>query len=131
MNVQQAAAFSGLPAKTVRYYDDIGLVSPCRGENSYRRYSESDVHKLRFLQRARSLGFSLDDCRQLLSLYEDKGRASADVKALALKHIAEIDRKLDELRSLRKTLGALADACRGDTRPECPILDGLAGETDE
>ena len=128
MNVQQAAASSGLPAKTVRYYDDIGLVSPVRGENSYRRYSESDVHKLRFLQRARGLGFSLEDCRQLLSLYEDQDRASADVKALALKHIAEIDGKLEELKSLRRTLGTLADACRGDKRPDCPILDGLAGE---
>jgi len=131
MNVQQAAAISGLPPKTVRYYDDIGLVSPARGENSYRRYSDSDVHKLRFLQRARGLGFSLEDCRQLLSLYEDQGRASADVKALALKHIAEIDGKLEELKSLRRTLGALADACRGDKRPDCPILDGLAGEAGE
>ena len=126
MNVQQAAAFSGLPAKTVRYYDDIGLVSPARGENRYRHYSETDAHKLRFLQRARGLGFSLDDCRQLLSLYENEDRASADVKALALKHMAEIDRKLEELKSLRRTLGALADACRGDARPDCPILDGLA-----
>ena len=129
MNIGQAAEQSGLPVKTIRYYEDIGLVAPRRGHNGYRRFTDPDLHKLAFLHRARGLGFSIEDCRALLSLYEDKGRASASVKKLALDHIADIDRKLEELHSLRDTLGRLADSCHGDDRPDCPILDDLARGT--
>lgn len=127
MNIQQAAVASGLTVKTVRYYDDIGIMKAGRQANGYRDYSNEDVHKLAFLQRARGLGFSVDDCRQLMSLYDDKGRASSDVKALAQARIDEIDRKLVELNSLRLTLTSLANACKGDDRPDCPILQDLAG----
>lgn len=126
MNVRDAGRESGLPAKTIRYYDDIGLVVPDRRGNGYRDYDERAVQKLAFLKRARQLGFSIDDCRQLLSLYEDKGRASADVKALAEQHLTEVDARLEELRQLRSTLAELVHACRGDHRPDCPILADLA-----
>ncbi|MTI43817.1 Cu(I)-responsive transcriptional regulator [Roseibium hamelinense] len=127
MNIGTAAQKSGLPAKTIRYYEEIGLVHPHRAENGYRAYSDADLHRLRFLQRSRGLGFSIDECRLLLSLYENDSRASADVKELALAKIGEIDRKIAELRSLRKTLSALAANCHGDDRPDCPIIDDLAG----
>lgn len=126
MNIQQAAVASGLTVKTVRYYDDIGIMKAGRQANGYRDYSTEDVHKLAFLQRARGLGFSVDDCRQLMSLYDDKDRASADVKALAQARIDDIDRKLAELNSLKSTLTSLANACKGDNRPDCPILEDLA-----
>ena len=127
MNIGTAAEASGLPAKTIRYYEEIGLVAPARRDNGYRDYAEADVHRLRFLHRARGLGFSIDDCRHLLSLYDDKHRASADVKALARQRIGDIDAKIAELQSLRGTLSALVHACHGDERPDCPILDELAG----
>ena len=126
MNIGEAAQKSGLPAKTVRYYDDIGLVHPSRSENGYRDYSEQDVHRLRFLQRARSLGFSVEECRQLLSLYVDRDRASADVKAVAQHHLDEIEEKIAELQALRSTLKDLVESCRGDDRPDCPIIDDLS-----
>jgi len=128
MNIGAASGASGLPAKTIRYYEDIGLITPARRDNGYRDYSDPDVHKLRFIQRARGLGFSVAECRSLLSLYEDEGRASADVKRLALARIADIDRKLAELTSLKETLGTLVHACHGDDLPDCPILDSLAGK---
>jgi Cu(I)-responsive transcriptional regulator len=127
MNIGEAAQRSGLPAKTIRYYEDIRLLKPARGDNGYRDYSTYDVHRLRFLQRARSLGFTVEECRQLLSLYGDKQRESADVKAIAQSKIEEIDRKVAELISLRKTLQHLVHACHGDERPDCPIIDELAG----
>ena len=127
MKIGDVAEASGLSAKTIRYYEDIGLVRPLRGENGYRAFAETDVHKLRFLARARSLGFSIEECRTLLSLYEDRSRASADVKALAEAHLGRIDRKIAELEGLRDTLGSLVTRCQGDERPECPILDDLAG----
>jgi MerR family copper efflux transcriptional regulator len=126
MNIGDAAVRSGLPAKTIRYYEDIGLVRPARRGNGYRNYDDLDVHKLRFLQRARGLGFSVEECRRLLSLYGNRNRASADVKSLARAHLADIDRKIAELQGLRSTLAHLIHACRGDNRPECPILDDLA-----
>ena len=126
MNIGEAALRSGLPAKTVRYYDDIGLVHPLRGENGYRDYNERDVHKLKFLQRARSLGFSVEDCRQLLSLYADRDRSSSDVKAVAQQHLCRIEEKIAELETLRATLKHLVEACRGDDLPECPIIDDLS-----
>jgi MerR family transcriptional regulator, copper efflux regulator len=128
MNIGDAAERSGLPAKTIRYYEDIRLLKPARGGNGYRDYSNEDVHRLRFLQRARSLGFTVEECRQLLSLYGDRGRESADVKAIAEGKVAEIDRKVAELLSMRRTLEHLVHSCHGDERPECPILDELAGE---
>lgn len=127
MNIGRASELTHLPAKTIRYYEDIDLVTPGRTGNGYRDYSETDIHRLRFLQRARGLGFSIDECRLLLSLYEDKNRASADVKSLALEKIDEVDRKIAELQTMRDTLAALARTCHGDNRPECPIMDDLAG----
>lgn len=127
MNIGDAAERSGLPAKTIRYYEDIHLLKPARGGNGYRDYSTEDVHRLKFLQRARGLGFSVEECRQLLSLYGDKHRESADVKHLAETKLVEIDRKIAELNGLRKTLQHLVHCCHGDERPDCPILDELAG----
>jgi MerR family transcriptional regulator, copper efflux regulator len=127
MNIGAAAEKANLPAKTIRYYEDINLVHPARSENGYRDYSETDVHRLRFLQRSRSLGFTIDECRLLLSLYDDENRASADVKAIAEMKIVEVDRKIAELQGLRATLSSLACSCHGDERPDCPIIDDLAG----
>ncbi len=129
MNVGEAAKRCGLPVKTIRYYEEINLVLPGRQDNGYRAYGEADVYKLQFLQRSRSLGFSIEDCRSLLSLYEDTSRASADVKAIAQARLADIRRKIDELESLHATLSSLVDTCQGDHRPHCPILEDLAGGT--
>ena len=126
MNIGEAATRTGLPAKTIRYYEDIGLFSPMRNQNGYRVFHDTDIHKLAFLGRARALGFSIDDCRTLLALYEDEGRASADVKRVALQQLAQIDQRLDELNEMRKTLSRLVTACAGDSRPDCPILSDLA-----
>ena len=128
MNIARAADECGLPPKTIRYYEDIGLVVADRQANGYRDYSERHIHLLRFLNRARGLGFSIEECRTLLSLYEDTSRASADVRALASAKISEIDRKLAELQSMRATLGHLVEECHGDNRPDCPILNDLSGE---
>ena len=130
MNIGEAAAASGLPSKTIRYYEDIGLVSPARQHNGYRDYAEGDVHRLRFVQRARSLGFGVEECRSLLSLYDDKERASADVKALAEQKLEAIEQKIAELQSLRTTLRGLVRTCHGNARPDCPILEDLAGRHD-
>ena len=127
MNIGAAAERSGLPTKTIRYYEEIGLLAPDRAENGYRDYSVADVHRLRFLQRSRGLGFSVEECRQLLSLYADTHRESAEVKALAEAKLAEIDRKIGELVELRAALSQLVASCHGDARPDCPILEGLAG----
>ncbi|EJL50954.1 MULTISPECIES: Cu(I)-responsive transcriptional regulator [unclassified Rhizobium] len=126
MNIGQASERSGLAPKTIRYYEDIGLIRPDRGGNGYRDYAESDVHKLHFLQRSRGLGFSVEECRQLLALYEDKSRASADVKELTQAKLTEIDRKIRELTGLRRTLEHLVHACHGNDRPDCPILEELS-----
>ncbi len=126
MNIGQASDATGLPAKTIRYYEDISLIKPARATNGYRDYDGKDVHRLALIQRSRSLGFTIEECRSLLSLYENKDRASSDVKELALKRISEIDRKLKELKSLRNTLKVLADHCHGDDRPDCPIIDEIA-----
>ena len=129
MNIGEAARQSGLPAKTIRYYEDIDLVVPRRGGNGYRSYSPTDVHKLQFVQRARGLGFSVQNCRTLLSLYEDENRASADVKAIASQHLAEIEAKIAALQEMHATLSTLIKACAGDHRPDCPILADLAHQT--
>jgi MerR family transcriptional regulator, copper efflux regulator len=127
MNIGDAAAASGLPAKTIRFYEEIGLVAPERGPNGYRQFSTADTRRLAFVGRARSLGFSVEDCRALLSLYADRNRASADVKQLTGKHLADIGRKIAELQGMQRTLAHLLAACAGDQRPDCPILDELAG----
>ncbi|MHC0054431.1 Cu(I)-responsive transcriptional regulator [Actibacterium sp. D379-3] len=126
MNIGDVARLSGLPAKTIRYYEEIGLIRPLRETNGYRAFRDSDLHKLAFLGRARSLGFTIDDCRTLMTLYADQSRASADVKQVAQQHLAQIDRKLTELSEMRNTLSRLIDACAGDHRPDCPILQDLA-----
>ena len=127
MNIGEVSRASGLPAKTIRYYEDIDLVRPARGANGYRDFSEQDTHKLAFLGRSRSLGFTIEDCRKLLSLYEDRDRASANVKALASEHLDRITRKIEELQALKSTIETLVACCHGDDRPDCPILDDLAG----
>ena len=128
MNIGQAAERSGVPSKTIRYYEDIGLISrPVRAENGYRDFSEADVHMLRFIARARGLGFSVREVGELLALYHDRSRASSAVKAVAEQAINRIDTKIGELVSMRSTLSDLAERCHGDQRPDCPILDDLAG----
>lgn len=126
MNIGEVSARAGLPAKTIRYYEDIGLVTPMRSENGYRAFRETDLHKLAFLGRARTLGFSIEDCRTLLALYEDKDRASSDVKRIAQQHLTEIEEKLTKLQSMRDTLAELVHCCAGDNRPDCPILGDMA-----
>ncbi len=127
MNIGEAAARSGVPAKTIRYYEDIELIeSADRAANGYRSYTDGDVQTLRFVAHARDLGFTVEQCRNLLALYRDKSRASADVKRIAEAHVSEIERKIDELRAMRATLMDLAHRCHGDERPDCPIIDELA-----
>lgn len=126
MNIGEVSERAGLPAKTIRYYEDIGLVRPLRSDNGYRAFRESDIHKLAFLGRARTLGFSIEDCRTLLGLYEDETRESAQVKSVAKEHLTAIDSKIAQFKSMRKTLSHLVEACQGDHRPDCPILEDLA-----
>ena len=128
MNIGAIARRSGLPAKTIRYYEGIGLLpAPRRSAGNYRTYGESDLETLRFVQRARGLGFSVKEVARLLGLWQDRRRASAEVRRLALDHIAEIDGKIAELEGMRRTLVHLTQRCHGDDRPDCPILDDLAG----
>ena len=127
MNIGKAASLSGLTVKTVRYYSDMGIIKPVvDGKTGYRDFSEPDLAKLQFVAKARKFDFSLDDCRELLALYENTERTSKEVKALTLEKIAEIDIKLAELNILREQLSKLASACQGDDRPDCPILDALS-----
>lgn len=131
MNIGEAASESGVPAKTIRYYESIGLIPPAvRAENGYRNYSPFDIETLKFIQRARRLGFSVKDVGGLLELWRDKSRTSADVKALALKHISDVEKRIAELQSIRNTLIDLTDRCHGDDRPDCPILEDLAAGPD-
>lgn len=128
MNIGAASRVSALPVKTIRYYEDVNLIHPARRDNGYRDYSDDDVCKLRFLQHARGLGFTIEDCRILLSLYEDDTRASKDVKAIAESHLGKIEKKIAELKAMQATLQHLVENCHGDHRPDCPIIDGLAHE---
>ncbi len=128
MNIGAAARSSGVPAKTIRYYESIGLIPPAhRTGSGYRDFGQNEIDTLRFIQRARSLGFSVKDVSKLLDLWHDRSRASSSVKALATEHIEEIDRKVSELKSMRETLLHLVEQCHGDDRPDCPIIDGIAG----
>jgi len=130
MNIGKAAELSGLTVKTVRYYSDIGIIYPHVNKNTgYRDFSESDLAKLQFIAKARKFDFNLDDCRELLALYENTERSSKEVKALTLEKIAEIDAKLSELQMLKDQLSELASSCLGDDRPYCPILDALSEKT--
>lgn len=132
MNIGQASATSGVTAKMIRYYESIGLM-PAAGRTSggYRVYSDRDVHLLRFIRRARDLGFALEDIRILLGLWQDGERPSAAVKDIALRHIDALTRKIAELQAMKRSLRHLAEACHGDDRPDCPILDDLGGAEDE
>lgn len=131
MNIGQAAKKTGLSAKMIRYYESIGLISPSgRSANGYRHFGEEDLHHLAFIKRSRDLGFSLEEVGRLLMLWQDRQRASADVKALAGVHVDELNHKIAELVSLRDTLQQLIDHCHGDHRPDCPILQDLASGCD-
>lgn len=124
MNISQAAKTAGLPTKTVRYYADIDLVAPDgRSSAGYRTYGDTQIKKLIFVRRAREFGFSIEECRGLLDLYQDQTRSSADVKRLAQGRLEDIERKQAELQSLHDDLSHLVKACRGDDRPDCPIID--------
>lgn len=129
MNIGEAAKLSGLPAKTLRYYEQIGLVVPSRrSANGYRDYSEEDVQVLRFVRRARAAGFGIHEVRELLALWRDPHRTAAEVKRIASKRLRELERRIRELEAMKRTLERLVEACHGEERPECPILDGLAAE---
>lgn len=127
MNIGDAAAASGVTAKMIRHYEEIGLVPKAkRTFANYRRYSGNDVHSLRFIKQARNLGFSIEQIQRLLALWKDRRRPSRKVKELALAHVKELDRRIQELKDMKRTLETLAKHCHGDDRPECPILDRLA-----
>lgn len=127
MNIGLAAGASGVTAKMIRYYESIGLIKPAiRTTAGYRVYDQDDVHTLRFIRRARNLGFSVEETGELLALWRDKSRSSAAVKKLALEHVRDLEAKIIELRAMTRTLRHLAEHCHGDERPDCPILDDLA-----
>ena len=127
VDIGAASLASGVSAKMIRHYEEIGLVPPAdRTAAGYRTYGPSDVHRLRFVKRARDLGFNMAEIGQLLGLWNDRRRKSSEVKRLAMRHVAELERKIAELQSMRRTLVELAHHCHGDHRPDCPILDDLA-----
>ncbi|MXQ12646.1 Cu(I)-responsive transcriptional regulator [Microvirga makkahensis] len=129
MNIGHASAASGVSAKMIRYYESIGLIpKTVRTEAGYRVYSEQDVHTLRFIRRARDLGFSVEQIADLVSLWRDRERASKDVKTIALGHVSVLERKIRELQEMASTLKHLAENCSGDSRPHCPIIEELANE---
>lgn len=126
-NIGEAATRSGVSAKMVRYYESLGLLPKvARTDSGYRQYRDKEVHTLRFVRRARALGFSMAEIADLLKLWQNRRRASADVKRIALAHVADLERRMDEMAAMKRTLARLADCCRGDDRPDCPILDELS-----
>ena len=126
LSIGEAATHSGVPAKTIRFYEEAGIIKPAqRGDNGYRVYGDGDVQTLRFIHRSRALGFSLKDVAELLELYRNRERASREVKKLALQHVAALDRKIAEMTNVRNTIAGLAEKCHGNHRPECPILEEL------
>jgi MerR family copper efflux transcriptional regulator len=128
MNIGQAADASGVSAKMIRYYEEIGLIRPpARTGSNYRVYGSDEVHVLRFIRRARTLGFSIEETSALLALWQDKSRASGEVREIAADHISALETKISELQSMVGTLKHLVHCCQGDNRPDCPILDDLAG----
>jgi MerR family copper efflux transcriptional regulator len=128
LNIGQAAAQSGVSAKMVRHYEVLGLLPAVhRTEAGYRQYGEKQIHTLRFIRRARDLGFSMAEIAELLKLWQNQGRASADVKRIAQAHVADLERRIAGMQAMRQTLAQLADCCQGNERPDCPILSGLAG----
>lgn len=126
MLIKEAAVASGLPAKTIRYYESLGLIQSRRAGNGYRQYGTRDVERMQFLARSRTLGFSLEECRSLLDLYDDPTRASASVNALARQHLDELDDKIRQLTDMKQTLIDLVSRCPGNQSPDCAILDSLA-----
>ena len=127
MNIGQAGRASGVSAKMIRYYEDTGLIpKAARRDSGYRDYDDADVHRLRFIRRARDLGFTVEQIGELLALWSDQGRASADVKALALGHVKALEAKMAQVEAMIGTLQTLAESCHGDNRPNCPIIEGLA-----
>jgi MerR family copper efflux transcriptional regulator len=127
MNIGEASKASGVSTKMIRYYEQIKLITPAhRTESSYRTYGDNDVHTLQFIRRARDLGFSVEQMKALLALWRDRSRASSDVKAIALEHIAELERKVAAIAAMTKTLKHLVSHCHGDDRPDCPIIEGFA-----
>lgn len=129
VTIGEAAKATGVSAKMIRYYEETGLLPPAdRTASGYRLYAENDLHTLRFVRRSRDLGFSVEDIAGLLALWQDRGRASAQVKALAVQHLTDLRRRIAELEAMARTLTSLADHCSGDSRPDCPILDDLAAE---
>lgn len=129
MNIGEASRASGVSPKMIRHYEALGLIPPAaRSDAGYRRYAGNDVHRLAFIARARDLGFSIAEISRLVGLWQDQSRPSADVKALALDHIEQLDDKIRQLQEMKATLVRLAASCHGDDRPECPILDSLAGD---
>jgi MerR family copper efflux transcriptional regulator len=130
MNIGQASRTSGVSAKMIRYYEQIGLINPpLRTDSNYRVYGPDEVHVLRFIKRARTLGFSVEETSALLGLWQDRSRASAEVKDIARGHIDALETKIAELQGMVRTLSHLVHCCAGDNRPDCPILDDLAGQT--
>jgi len=129
MNIGEAARASGVSAKMIRYYESAGLITPAaRTAAGYRIYTDNDINELRFVRRARGLGFTVAQMAELLALWRDRSRASADVRALALQHVEALEARARELQSMSNTLRHLAENCHGDDRPECPILEEFAGE---
>ncbi len=126
MNIGEAAKVSGISTKMIRHYETLGIIpKAARSDAGYRKYSDSDINILKFVKRARGLGFSMKEIKKLVNLWRNRSRASADVKALAIQHIQQMEQKIEELQAMTRTLKHLAKSCHGDHRPDCPILDGI------
>lgn len=128
LNIGQAAERSGVSARMLRHYESLGLLSGvARTESGYRQYTEADIHSLRFIKRSRDLGFSMDEITELMGLWQNRRRASSSVKRIAEKHLAELEQRIADMQAMQRTLSKLVHCCHGDARPDCPILEDLAG----